>query len=595
MCGIYGKIDLQKKSDNNTDGIKKMMIESAYRGPDSQEIKVINHVQLGFNRLAIIDLDARSNQPFERKDLGKVIVFNGEIYNYLEIKEDLLAEGYTFQTNSDTEVFLVAYHHYQEEVFNRLNGMWACCIYDYYKDIVLLSRDRYGVKPLYYMYEENDFYFASELKSLLKIKKELKLEQTIINRFLVFGQNKFSSGKTFVKNIFEHPTGSYSILESKVLKTIKFYQVPSVLKKYDLADVEQQLRDDFRSALKLRMRSDVPVALLLSGGLDSSLIAVHLNDMIEKNEIDVKKIHAFTLNFENYENNEWDLVQKNAIFFPHITCEPINVSIAEFKAELASLINQQDIPTLSISHLIHIIAQREIKNKGFTVLINGQGPDEVYGGYFPPDMGYIMLDFFRKNPYKAIIEMKHININWRYSYLEQIKLMSQAFVHKSMPKSYNILKLSKSKSFIPNPISLDQISKTKYNFKSIGYYNFRSKSQIFEKQFNGILNYEDMTSMLNSLEMRSPFLDFRIVNLGLSLPVSLYLKNGYSKWILRKALGDLLPDEICWSNWKWGYPVPKHELMSDIMPKNVKWNESSYSAQWRVYNLKKWLNFHNIE
>ena len=593
MCGIYGKIALDRSPDLNTTDLNIMMTESAYRGPDSQETKIINHVQLGFNRLAIIDLDARSNQPFERKDLGKVIVFNGEIYNYLEIKADLVALGYAFQTNSDTEVFLVAYHHYQEDVFNQLNGMWSCCIYDYQNDKILLSRDRFGIKPLYYMFEQNEFYFASELKSLLKVKSELKIEKNIMNSFLVFGQNKFSNGKTFIQGIFEHPAGSYSFLNSKELKIAKYYEVPPINNNLDLNEIEIKLRENFRSSLKLRMRSDVPIAILLSGGLDSSLIAFHLNDMIEKKELDVNKIHAFTLNFENYENNEWDIVQKNAKLLPHITCEPIHVNISEFKNELKSLIEHQDIPSLSISHLIHIIAQREIKNKGFKVLINGQGPDEVFGGYFPPDMGYIMLDLFCQNPYKAFVEMKNIKNGWQYSFVEQIKLMTQAFIHKSMPKSYQILKLAQTKSILKDKISRHQLNnKKKVNTR--GYYDFRSKSQVFEKQFNGILNYEDQTSMLNSLEMRSPFLDYRIVNLGLSLPSSFKLKDGYSKWILRKALGDVLPHEICWSNWKWGYPVPKHELMGDIMPKNITWNESTYSTRWRVYNLNSWMNFHKI-
>ena len=595
MCGIYGIIKFNGSIDNSTIDLQSMIDKSDYRGPDSHEIKIVNHVQFGFNRLAIIDLDLRSNQPFERKDLGKIIVFNGEIYNYIEIRDSLKDLGYSFHTNSDTEVFLVAYHHFKEDVFNLLNGMWTCCIYDYHNDKILLSRDRFGVKPLYYMFEQDAFYFASEIKSLIVVKKELKQNKKNSNRFLVFGQNKFSNGETFIQGIQEHPPGAYSIFSSKELSIVKYYKIPTIVEKYNLEDTTTVLRAHFRSSLKLRMRSDVPIALLLSGGLDSMLIAFHLNDMIEKKEIEVKNIHAFTLNFEDFKDNEWDLVQKIAKLLPHITCQAINVNITDFKAELGSLIEKQDIPTLSISHLIHIIAQRKIKNKGFKVLINGKGPDEVFGGYFPPDLGYLILDLFIQNPLKTVVEMKNIKKGWGYSYFKQCKLVVQAFIHKSIPKGYDLLKLAQANSFLGTKISIDQISTLTAELKTRNYYDFRSKSQIVEREFNGILNYEDMTSMLNSVEMRSPFLDFRIVSLGLSLPGSIKLKDGYSKWILRKSLGDVLPQDICWSNWKLGYAVPKHQLMGELMPKNSKWNESSYSIQWRKYNLNIWLNYNKIK
>ena len=594
MCGIYGKINTNKIINKNVDDLKAMMIESEYRGPDSQEYKVVNHVQFGFNRLAIIDLDSRSNQPFERKDLGKIIVFNGEIYNYIEIKEELKSLGYSFTTDSDTEVFLVAYHHYKEEAFNLFNGMWACCIYDYINEQVLLSRDRFGVKPLYYMSEQEGFYFASELKSLIKVKKELKRNQQAVNRFLVFGQNKFSNGETFIQNIMEHPAGTYSILIENKLNIHKFYIVPTLSKNINLGKTNSLLRECFRSSLKLRMRSDVPIALLLSGGLDSTLIAFHLNDMIEKKEIDAKKIYAFTLNFEDFEDNEWNLVQNNAKHLPHICCEPININISDFKKELSNLIEEQDLPTLSVSHLIHIFTLRQIKKKGFKVIINGQGPDEVFGGYFPIDIGYLVLDHITQNPFRAINEMRNLKKGWKYSYSKQSKLVIQAFIHKSAPKFYQRLKLLQINSLGLNKIHQNDIAKLETEYTNEGYYAFRSKTQIFDKQFNGILNYEDMTSMLNSLEMRSPFLDYRIVNLGLSLPASIKLKDGYSKWILREALGDLLPDDIRWSNWKLGYPVPKHQLMNEIMPKNIKWDETNFSLHWRSYNLERWFNNYKV-
>jgi asparagine synthase (glutamine-hydrolysing) len=594
MCGIYGKIRNSRSNDSSSQELELMMATSEYRGPDSHEVKIFDNVQLGFNRLAIIDLDPRSNQPFERKDLNKVIVFNGEIYNYIELKNDLIELGYTFSTNSDTEVFLVAYHHFKEEVFNKLNGMWACCIYDTKNCEILLSRDRFGVKPLYYMEQEGNFYFASEMKSLLAVRKNSIRNNNAIGSFLVFGKNKFSDGSTFVEEIFEHPAGSYSKLANGKLEHHSYYVIPEINRSADLEGVKKSLREFFRSSLKLRMRADVPVAILLSGGLDSSLIAFHLNDMIEKGEIEVKEVHAFTLHFTGYKDNEWELVQKNSKLLPHIVCHPIEINITEFKAELDNLISQQDIPTLSISHLIHVIAQQEIKNRGFKVLLNGQGPDEVYGGYFPPDFGYLFLDYILSNPRMALNEMKAVKRNWGYSQRQQCKLIVQAFIHTKLPGIYNSIKKRQC---------LEEIDGLKVDLKSEpiqpavrrGFYNFRSKSQVFEKQFNGILNYEDMASMLNSLEMRSPFMDYRIVDLGLSLPCSFKLKQGNSKWILREVLGDIIPNEIRWSGWKLGYVVPKNELMKGLIPIGIELTEAKMSMHWRKHNLEKWLLNQNIQ
>ncbi len=591
MCGIYGIIQLANQEDK-TLALSIMMRASEYRGPDSQSSKSVNGVNLGFNRLAIIDLDERSNQPFERKDLEKIIVFNGEIYNYLEIKGELVKNGYQFFTESDTEVLLVAFHHYGEKVFQMLNGMWAFCVYDFKNNEITLSRDRFGVKPLYYMYEQGALYFASEIKSLLSVKAEIEPSKSEIDSYLIFGVNKFITGRTFIEGVFEHPAGTFSKLNDGRLIFTKHYHAPEIQSQLDLEEVSTKLREAFRSSLKLRMRSDVPVAILLSGGLDSSLIAYHLNDMVERKEIEVQKIHAFTLNFGDFDKNEWQIVEKNKHLLPHIVCEPITISIEGFQNEINKLLAQNDLPTLSISHLLHIVAQREIRKRGFKVLINGQGPDEVYGGYFPQDIGYLLFDYFKKDSKSLFREMRMIKSNWKLNYSNQIKLVFQALLHKSFQSVYVNLKRKRAARMLNVNFGVNDLYSDGFN--SNDFYEFRSKSQVFSKEFNGILNYEDSTSMLNSLEMRSPFMDYRIIDLGLALPIQYKLKGGHSKWILRHALGDILPDDIRWASWKLGYVVPKAQLMKDIMPKAVVGNESNYSYFWRSFNLKKWLENYKI-
>jgi asparagine synthase (glutamine-hydrolysing) len=585
MCGIYGVITPVLKVNSSEDEVLKMMRKSEYRGPDSQNIRSIDRVCFGFNRLSIIDLDKRSDQPLDVKSIGKLIVFNGEIYNYLEIKKELAELGYAFSTNSDTEVALMAFHHYGEEAFNLFNGMWAMCIYDYLNNEITLSRDRFGVKPLYYMMQEGCLYFASEIKSLRVVKTEVRRNQHAIDQFRVFGQNKFSDGKTLIEGIMEHPAGCYSQFRNDQLEIKRFYKIPEKEDSRDYCSIRKELLVNFRDALKLRMRSDVPIALLLSGGLDSSLIAHHLNDMINTGELPSIKIHAFTLHFEGFKNDEWNLVQNYSALLPHIICEPIHIAIDAVKQEIPSLMQLQDIPTLSVSHLIHIVALRKIKAKGFTVVLNGQGADEVFGGYFPKDIGYLLLDLAKKSIMTSFSELRYIKRLKKIPYSGQFRLIVLAYIHSKMPKFYVKLKSKGLKKEIP----INYL-----RFRSGSFARFRANSQVFETEFNGILYYEDMASMLNSIEMRSPFLDYRIVNVGLSIPSALKLHQGYSKWILRDALGEVLPKDIQWANWKLGYAVPKSSLLSGLINVSNEQSEKSINDTWKDYNLNNWLDNNKV-
>ena len=590
MCGIYGKINFNQNSFDTIDELRLMMAESEYRGPDSQQYVEMGNVQFGFNRLSIIDLDAGSNQPFENSELGLTIVFNGEIYNYIEIREELVGLGYTFHTSSDTEVLLTAYYHYKEEIFNRFIGMWALAIFDKNENKVILSRDRFGIKPLYYMVQNGIFYFASEMKSLIIVKIEKKLNEIALHRYEILGLNTAKDGQTLVEGIFEFPAGNFAKVIENGIETKRYYHAPDDFTKLEKSECVELIREYFKSSVKLRMRADVPVALLLSGGLDSSAIAFAIDGMIESKEIEVQYVHAFTLNFVGFEKNEWEIVQENAKQLKPVVCHPINIDIENFKKEIPALIAQFDLPVLSVSHLLHSYAMREIRKQGFTVVLNGQGPDEVYGGYFPKDVGYLLLDYFKKSFSAGFEEMEHVKENWKLSYFSQFRYMLQGFIQYHFPKTFAFLKKYQVKHSLGIESGTEWVNKT----MPLSYFDFISRRQVFESKFNGILQYEDMASMLNSIEMRSPFLDYRLVNLGLSLPSEYKLRNGYSKWILRKAFSSFLPKEICWSNWKLGYAVPKKLLLKDLLP-NVADNESDWNNAWRQYNLKCWLEARGIE
>lgn len=589
MCGIYGIVNFNSEPANHVDSLKLMMSESEYRGPDSQDYRVFDYVFFGFNRLSIIDVDKRSNQPFEIKDFGLSIVFNGEIYNYLEIKADLIGLGYGFQTTSDTEVLLTAYYHYKEAAFDLFNGMWAIAIYDSVNKTVLLSRDRLGIKPLYYMVQNNAFYFASEMKSLLTVIESKVSNKGALNNYLVYGANTTTSGETFVEGIHEFAAGSYGYVKEEGIEMMQYYFSPDNLVDRDAAALASEILDTFKSSIKLRLRADVPVALMLSGGLDSSAIAFAIDEMVENKEIEIQYIHAFTLNFEGFDKNEWNMVQENAKHLKHVVCHPININIELFKQEIPNLLVKFDLPVLSVSHLLHAYAMEEIKKQGFTVVLNGQGPDEIYGGYFPKDLGSLLIDTFRGSIANGFREMKLTKGNWNQGYFLQFKSAVYATLKYKWPKIYAIL-MNYSVTGKFQVLGLNYPSK-KENRKS--YFDFISRKQVFDTKFNCILQYEDMASMLNSIEMRSPFLDYRLVNLGLSLPSEYKLRDGYSKWILRKAFTALLPAHICWSGWKFGYAVPKQLLLTGLV-NNTKNTEAAWNNAWRKYNLEMWLKARNI-
>lgn len=577
MCGIYGKLysnDLKKSLFE----VNEMINQSIYRGPDSQKVYQTNHHTFGFSRLSIIDLDDRSNQPFIINEINKLIVFNGEIYNYLEIKKDLISLGYTFSTESDTEVALIAFHHFGPDVFNLFNGMWALCIYDISSDLIYFSRDRLGVKPLYYMFQEGSFYFASEIKSLLKVKNEIKFNNDAELQYLILGNTRFKNNETLILDINEHPAGCYSTLQNKNLKVRSYYQIPNVLSQLNKSEFRNKILDVFTNAIKLRLRSDVPVAILLSAGLDSSAIVYQINDMIANGELKINKIYAFTLKFENYVDCEWDMVKNNAHLIPFVNIEPIEINLEKFSNEIKDLMRMQDIPSLSISHLIHFEALRIIKKKDFKVVINGQGADELFGGYFPKDIGFLLLDILEKSFTHFLHELKMLKRCWKFTYTTLVYQIIKAWV-MLIPSLFFRIKFKR--------ISVNKklINSNIYSIKSQkSYHSFSTRHQIFDTGFNGILQYEDMASMYNSLEMRSPFLDYRLVNMGLECPASLKLREGNSKWILRYCFEGILPKNICWANWKLGYSVPKQILASKINLKGKSKNIDN-DKEWRKFNL----------
>ena len=301
MCGITGII--YKNKNVEAAELEKMTEKIKHRGPDSSGIYMDKNVGFGHRRLSIIDVSDHSNQPFFYKDL--ILIFNGAIYNYLEIKDELISHGYIFKTTSDTEVLLLAYDKWGEDCVKKFNGMWSFAIHDKKQNLVFCSRDRFGVKPFYYYADGDQFIFASEIKAVLEIKKVTTVNTQIILQFIETNFTEHNN-ETFFEGIFKLP-GSHSLvydLKTNVFQIYKYYELEfnAEISKLNLQDSINLFEEKFQESIKLRLRSDVKIGSALSGGLDSSYIVA-----ISAKQFKVKKdFNAVTVGSLHKEEDEGD-------------------------------------------------------------------------------------------------------------------------------------------------------------------------------------------------------------------------------------------------------------------------------------------------
>jgi asparagine synthase (glutamine-hydrolysing) len=313
------------------------------------------------------------------------------------------------------------------------------------------------------------------------------------------------------------------------------------------------------------------------------LIAFHLNELIKTKQINHEKIKAFTLNFPGFEQNEFELVNGIRALIPFIEIQSIDIEYNEFILHFPEIFANQDVPVLSISHLMHTFALSKIKELGYTVLLNGQGADEVFGGYFPKDFNYLFWDLFKRDKMLAFKELIQFKKKWNISLAKVFVGLCESYSHFRHPRVFGLIK---SKGLKGSEITVSQ-NRITSKFGSTSYARLRALEQVFRTQFNGILHYEDMSSMQNSIEIRSPFMDFRLIDIGLSLPAHFKVQEGYSKWLLREALGEVLPNHIGWATWKFGYNVPKKELYKKLdISLYGNYAERDLNRVWRGFNLE---------
>ena len=595
MCGIVGII--KKKNLVSNEEIKSMLNKSIHRGPDAQGIYIDNNVGLGHNRLSILDLSSDGKQPMIWNN-KYIITYNGEIYNYIELRKELKKYGYKFKTKTDTEVILAAYDKWGINCVNRFNGMWAFAIYDKEKNIIFCSRDRFGIKPFYYKYDKTQFIFASEIKQLIDDEPEVNMK--ILTTFLVTSYLDYND-ETFFKNIYRLAPSENLIfnINNFSLKRYKYYNLYDrvIEKNYKEKDAIEYFEELFFSSIKLRLRSDVKVATSLSGGLDSSAIVAFASQEYRKQSGNIfSAIHAKSIDKKTDESYYAKLVQKDT----NINLTYITPTKEDFINNIDDVIYTQEEPFGGPSVFMQYFVMREAKKNKNTVMLDGQGADEVLLGYMKHYPAY--LD--PKNPllfirdYLSIVKNSKLTLNKLFQY----------YIFHTMPSIKNTYMKIISKNIKQNYMCLVDFDISKQNADS---YKSIKDLQIFELMNNmqKMLRYEDKNSMRHSIETRLPFLDYRVVEFLLSIDKYLKIKNGWTKYILRKILDKKISKEVVWRKNKFGYESPMNKWLEDknffykqikkskilneiyaTIPTNLK-----YYDLWKLYNIAKWEEIYNVK
>jgi len=541
----------------------------AHRGPDGDGEYQETMFSMGHRRLSIIELSNAGHQPMADQTGRFILAFNGEIYNYIEIAFELKSLGRTFRGGSDSEVILHAFDEWGEHCVNRFNGMWAFAIWDKKDKKLFLSRDRLGVKPLFYRNNQNSFMFSSEIKALVD-RRNNDANLARAHDYLRYGY-RVSNGETIFSEINELLPGHNLIIKDGVPRLKKYWELESNIDPYTDAKVAQQeIYELLNDSVKLRFRSDVPVGLLQSGGLDSSIIAKIVESNIEAGAIHEDSVTAFTAIFPGYEHDESHRVRELAAKLKKINLVEISPKPQNLIDELEKFCFGMGEPVQSLTSFVHYQVMKEVKKYGIKVILNGQGADETFAGYTHNVVGYLLLDLAISSPAKFLNEMHAVCQAHGYSKKVVLSQLLKAIVGRRQASKWRAEHIEGTTHLLRNKF-IDENdrhlrdSKMKFNASNMSVH---MKRQIDYYSFNQILHYEDHSSMMNSIEMRSPFIDYRIIEAGFRLPIEQKFTNGTTKVILRDIFRGKIPDSIVNETKKIGFAAPFYQWTSDKRVRN---------------------------
>ncbi|MEO7444988.1 MAG: asparagine synthase (glutamine-hydrolyzing) [Ferruginibacter sp.] len=570
MCGIAGILS-QDNSEVQVSRLEKMAAVLAHRGPDGEGIWVNKNGTTGFahRRLSILDLSNAGAQPMHYLERYS-IVYNGEIYNYLEIKSELQKAGYSFKSKTDTEVILAAFDSYRERCLQFLDGMFAFAIWDEEKKELFAARDRFGEKPFFYVKEKKVFAFASEMKALWAAGITPKsIEPKMLLNYLALGQVKNADDKsqTFFSNIYSLPGGhflTFSLAEN-TLDIQSWWDIDKQAKINISPEKAAETLDKlFEESIKIRLRSDVTVGCSLSGGLDSSSIAWYVNQIKGINP--AQPFKTFSAVFPGFKNDEGPHVENvtQHLGLQNYTCKP---AAGDLITQFENLLWHQEEPFPSSS----IYAQYKVfelaASHKVPVLLDGQGADEILAGYHKY-IHWFLQELVSRNRFSRLkSERKHlldndVALRWNFKNIAAAFLPSHAAIALEK-KEFNIIKynhdISKEMLVFLKGREWDGIHKpvvTKLN--DMLYFN------VMQNGLEELLRFADRNSMAHGCEVRLPFLSPALVKFIFSLPSHFKINEGYPKWIWRKMMDKRLPDSIVWRKDKVGFEPPQQSWMEDV-------------------------------
>ncbi|MBV1909366.1 MAG: asparagine synthase (glutamine-hydrolyzing) [Kangiellaceae bacterium] len=554
MCGIVGIYNYKTNKDVNESDITAMSEVISYRGPDGFGYHFDGALGLGHRRLTIIDTNERSNQPMTSTDNETTICYNGEVYNYVELKETLVKKGVIFNTTSDTEVILELYKDKGIEFLSELNGMFAFSIWDKKRNEFLLVRDRVGIKPLFYTLTEDGIVFGSEIKSLLRVDSSKRLvNQKLIDSYMSVGY--CPTDETLFSGIHKLAPGHSLTVKNGQIE-IKQYWDMTFNKSVDRGEEYyiDKTKELFEDAVKIQLRSDVPLGVFLSGGIDSSAVVAMMN------KLGVQDIKTFSVAWDYGEDfNETKYARQVSKQFGTDHTEYF-MSASDFRDFLPDYIRHMDEPVTEAAAISLYYLAKKTKEK-VTVVLSGEGADEVYGGY--PIYKYMhLVEQYKKIP--ALIRnpilnpiLRRLGEKWsKYADLSE-KNIEESYSGVSFYENSQKEKLYST--------AFSKFAKEHSNTKNIHPYyvqncdeDLQTKMQYLDVKtwlVDDLLVKADRMSMAASLELRVPFLDHRFLEFSSNMPSKYRFKGYENKYILKKAMEDFLPSDILYRK-KQGFPTP---------------------------------------
>jgi len=626
MCGISGLF--LNNSSNYAKNIRVSLELIKHRGPDGKGIiwgldndKIYKNEQydgnfkwaLGHVRLAIIDVTESGHQPMS-VDESYWISYNGEVYNYLELKKELETSGYRFNTASDTEVIIISYIHWGEKCVEHFIGMFAFVIVDLNLNKVFCSRDRFGIKPLYFWQSSIGIFIFSELKQLKAFPEfSYKANKQLITDFLIDGVINHIPDQCSVKDIIPLKPGHsiswnlYSVPE--LSKVYSYWKFPEQIQSISFDDAIDKTREILTNAVKLRLRADVPVGSCLSGGIDSSSIVG-----IVTRELKQKDFHTFSACFNNFKHDEqyyMNIVSKYCNTIEHKVFPTCDKFISEFK----DLIYYQDEPFPSAGVYSQWCVMRAARDNKVKVLLDGQGGDEVFCGYMKYNFFFLIDQLHKRLYFNAL---KH--------FLLMLLRGDTQILNFKLGKRYLPARLRNDKNSVKNYLTEEGSRYSRYvwneNNSNIKILKGFQKNDISYWSLPVLLRYEDRNSMAHSIESRVPFIDHRLIEYCFSLPDEYFFINGKSKRLLTYAMSDMLPKEIHLRRNKYGFSTPINDwiknglgqflytkitsseflkelidikTISSIFKRDMQYNFSLYSEElFRIGSIAIWADIFKV-